>query len=344
MTANAHRERLAGIVVDHKPGYRLRVRLTGELPVAAQTHAMGGSEMPVAFETGAKVTLAALRASLAKNHIALRTIFPTLGGVGIDESRSEIVIEVVATTAAEGEAVRARLPQALELLGVPARIELADTYPTNLDVRGGSRTVSSTGGLCTTAFVVKNTGGTTAVSTAAHCPNATTYYNPNGTSIPLTMVTGTEYHDPDQDVQVHTSAYTERPEFYWDDGKTTVRILSGKRLRTSTAYNDNVCHRGESTGYSCGYVQQIDYAPSNATATNPTNTLCGGQACSPVFIRLTGASLECAGGDSGGPFFASTVAFGILSSGRIDAAGQCVHAYYMSTDSLPSGWSLLYGP
>ncbi len=154
---NAHKERLAGIVIEHKPVYRLRVRLTGDLPVAAQSHAMGGSELPVAFETGAKVTLAALRASLAKNHHALKGIFPTYAGVGIDESTSEIVITVVATTAAATAAANAKLPQALELLGVPARIEISPAYPTTLDVRGGSRIVSSTSRLCTTAFVVKHT-------------------------------------------------------------------------------------------------------------------------------------------------------------------------------------------
>jgi hypothetical protein len=337
---NAHKERLAGIVIEHKPVYRLRVRLTGDLPVAAQSHAMGGSELPVAFETGAKVTLAALRASLAKNHHALKGIFPTYAGVGIDESTSEIVITVVATTAAATAAANAKLPQALELLGVPARIEISPAYPTTLDVRGGSRIVSSTSRLCTTAFVVKHTSGTTGVTTAGHCDNSMTYYNPNGTSIPLTFYAGSEYYDPDQDVQVHTAAnYLERPEFYWDDAKTTPRVLSGRRLKSSTFLGDNVCHRGETTGYSCGYVDKTDYAPANAT-----NNLCGGQACLPVFIRVSGGTNECAGGDSGGPFFASTVAFGITGGGTFDSTGRCLSAYYMSTDTISSGWSLLYGP
>ena len=60
---------------------------------------------------------------------------------------------------------------------------------------------------------------------------------------------------------------------------------------------------------------------------------------------MTGAALECYPGDSGGPWFASTVAFGIymaqISSGT--AAGQCTEAVYMTTDTISSGWALLYG-
>lgn len=334
---NAHRARLAGVVIDHKPTYRLRVRLKGTIPVQAEEHAFGGSQLPVAFETGAKATLEELRASIEKNQSALRRVYPNLAGIGTDEKTSEIVVTVVATDEAGIAAARAKLADAVTLLGQPARIEVVPAYPRRLDVRGGSRVSPS---LCTSAFVVRNnTTGVTGVTTAGHCDNALTYYNPNGTSIPLTLVSGSEIDDADQDVQVHTSTYAERPEFYWDDNKTTVRVLSGRRLKSSTAANDNVCHRGEATGYSCGYVQQTNFAP-----TNSTNTLCNGGPCAATWVRVTGAGLECDGGDSGGPFFASTVAFGILSGGYFDTAGNCTAVFYMSTDTITPGWSLLYGP
>lgn len=331
----AHKGRLAGIVVDHEPNYRLRVRLTGPEAVAERKVPLGGSELPVAFETGAKATYEGLRGSLRANQAAVARLYPNLAGIGIDESTSEIVVTVNAPAAPDAEAARAKGGELQTILGQPFRIEITDSYPVMHDVRGGSLVSPTTAGHCTSAFVVKNTAGTTGVTTAAHCGNTLNYYNPNMTSIPLTLVAGSEYLDADQDVQVHTSAYVERPEFYWDDGKTAARTLTGRRLRSSTAFNDNVCHRGETTGYSCGYVQQTDYAPYN-----PTNPLCGGP-CSAVYIRLTGATLECAGGDSGGPWFASTVAFGIHKGGP---ATGCAYAYYMTTDTISSGWSLLYGP
>jgi hypothetical protein len=238
-------------------------------------------------------------------------------------------------------AARAKFAEVQKLLGVPARLEITTAYPTPGDVRGGSLVQAASGAYCTSGFVVKNTAGTTGVLTAGHCENALTYYNPNMTSIPLTFVTGSEYLDDDQDVQVHTSAYVERPEFYYDDAKLYTRTLTGRRLKSSTAFGDNVCHRGERTGYSCGYVQQTNYAPYNPG--HPV--LCGPYECGPYFVRVTGAALECYPGDSGGPWFASTVAFGIYmaQSSTGTAAGQCAEAIYMTTDTITPGWSLLYG-
>jgi hypothetical protein len=80
--------------------------------------------------------------------------------------------------------------------------------------------------------------------------------------------------DADQDVEIHTSGYVERPEFYADSA-TTARILTGRRYRSSTAAGDQVCHRGTTTGYSCGYVQLTNYTPTYAGA-------CGTVACSAV--------------------------------------------------------------
>ena len=336
-----HQLRLAGVVVDHKPGYRLRIRLTGDLPVPSQTLAVGGSQLPVVFETGAKATHQALISALAANLPALATMFPTLDGVGIDQSTSEIVLTVYAADAAAAAAATGKLSQAQSLLGQPSRIETTDVREQLLDVRGGSRLSQSGGtGNCTSGFVVKNTAGTTGVATAGHCEGITLYYNPNGTTISIPIVASSEVVDADQDVEVHTSSYVERPEFYADT-MTTARVLTGRRYRSSTAYNDNVCHRGITTGYSCGYVQQTDYAP------NPTDpTFCGGVACAAVYVRVTGSQLACAGGDSGGSVFASTVAFGLLKTGAYSgtAPGQCTRMTYMSTDTLSSGWSLLYGP
>jgi hypothetical protein len=339
---NAHKNRLAGIVIDHKPAYRIRVRLTGNLPVQAQNEAAGGDHLPVMFETGAPATLDALVASLRANQAAVAKLYPNLAGIGTDESTSEIVLFVNAPGADAANAARAKFAEVQKLLGQPARLEITDAYPTVGDVRGGSLVQAASGAYCTSGFVVKNTStGVTGVITAGHCDNALTYYNPNMTTIPLTFVTGSEYLDADQDVQVHTSTYVEQPEFYYDDAKQYTRVLTGKRLKSSTAYGDNVCHRGERTGYSCGYVQQTNYAPYSPG--DPL--LCGPYDCAAVFVRVTGAALECYPGDSGGPWFASTVAFGIymaqISSGT--GAGQCTEAIYMTTDTISSGWALLYG-
>jgi hypothetical protein len=207
---------------------------------------------------------------------------------------------------------------------------------TDVDVRGGSKITASDGSYCTSGFTVKNSSGVTAMSTASHCEGMNTYYNPNGTTIALTFVT--EVKDADQDVEIHTSAYVEQPEFY-ADSTTTARVLTGRRLRSSTAAGDQVCHRGATTGYSCGYVQLTNYTPTYAGA-------CGTVSCSAVWVLVDGdANTACYSGDSGGPVFASQTAFGLLKGASFSgtAKGQCNYFIYMSTDFLPTGWTLLYG-
>jgi streptogrisin C len=125
-----YKARLAGIVIDHQPVYRVRVRLTGTLPVAAQEHKLGGSLLPVVFEIGAEATLEELLTAMRVHLDALKRLFPTLAGLGTDERTSEIVLDVYAPTAAEADVAKAKLVEARALLGVPVRIDIANAYPT----------------------------------------------------------------------------------------------------------------------------------------------------------------------------------------------------------------------
>ncbi len=126
-----HEARLAGIILDHQPVYRLRVRLTGTLPVAPQEHKLGGSRLPVVFETGAEATIEELVTAMTVHQAALQRLYPTLSGLGTDERTSEIVMYVYAPSAEAADAARAKLPQAKALLGQPARIEITSAYPTH---------------------------------------------------------------------------------------------------------------------------------------------------------------------------------------------------------------------
>jgi len=59
-----------------------------------------------------------------------------------------------------------------------------------------------------------------------------------------------------------------------------------------------------------------------------------------VWVAVSGPS--CRAGDSGGPVFAGTIAFGIAKGANYARGGACSLYYYMSTDFLPTGWSLLH--
>lgn len=68
--------------------------------------------------------------------------------------------------------------------------------------------------------------------------------------------------------------------------------------------------------------------------------------CASTYISVSGTSLACGAGDSGGPWFASQTAFGVHNGGASSgtAPGQCARAIYMSTDRISDmGLSLFYG-
>jgi hypothetical protein len=324
-------DRLAGISVEHVPVYRIVVLLTGTAPVPDEIVAAGGMAVPIVFRTGATATRAQVLAAINEYRDFILSALPAPAGLGLDPRSGELVVRIKAPRLGHDETalLTADLTQ---MTGVPVRIDRLDRTDADMAATGGARVegVSAvTGGraACTTGFVVAD-ATRTGVLTAAHCPYSLTFIDKGGVRTPLEFAGawGARY----QDVQVQVSAEPLRPLFYADTSKSLARPVTSWRNRTSTRAGDIVCHRGEKTGYSCAEVEMIDYAPPGS--------LCGGP-CDPVWVTVAGPA--CKAGDSGGPVFNGTVAFGILKGGSYRRDGGCDFYYYMSTDYLPTGWSLL---
>jgi hypothetical protein len=325
--------RLAGISIDHRPEYRIVVLLTGSDAVAPRTISVAGTQVPVHFRTGARATHAQAVDALRKHLIDFRRTLPTARGAGYDQRTGEVVLLVPSADVQRlgADAIRRH---AEEVSGVPVRIVVNELLESNMMVVGGGRVSGpnpETGraNLCTTGFVVTD-GQRHAIATAAHCPDALTYRDQvNGdTPLPFVGQWGLAYHD----VQINGSHLNLQPLFYSNRTAGSLRTLTSWRNRASTRAGDFVCHWGESSGYSCGEVQLTDYAPPGA--------LCGGP-CGPYWVTVSGPG--CAGGDSGGPVFSGTVAFGLAKGVNRSRSGQCNFYYYMSTDLLPPPWQLLTG-
>jgi streptogrisin C len=330
--AATYRDRLAGIAIEHVPVYRIVVLLTGSDPVPDQSISAGGMTVPIMFHTGAAATRDQLLAAIADHRTAILDELPGPAGMGVDPRSGEIVVTVKAL-AGGSEAAAALATTFAAIAGVPVRIRLLDQPETNFIAVGGSRVEgveASTGrrAACTTGFVVTD-GPRTGILTAAHCPYTLVYRDPAGTTVPLTQVGawGARY----QDVQIQLADAPLAPLFFADREKTVLRPVTRWRNRASTRAGDVVCHRGERTGYSCAEVELVDYAPPGE--------LCGGP-CDATWVTVSGPT--CGPGDSGGPVFAGTVAFGILKGGSYRRDGSCTFYYYMSTDYLPAGWTLRY--
>jgi hypothetical protein len=327
----AYGERLAGISVEHRPDLRIYVLLTGSEPVADRIVSAGGIEVPIKFRTGAGATRERIVGAIGQHQAAIRASLKGAPGMGLDPRTGELVVVVHALDLVrEGEAA---LDARLEALtGVPVRIRPQGREHRDA-VAGGARVEGPAlaGGeraVCTTGFVVTD-GKRTGIATAAHCPDTLRYLDAHETDVALSFVG--QWGWSFRDVQIHESARAERPIFYADPDKKAARRLASWRNRASTRAGDTVCHRGETSGYSCSEVELIDYAPPG--------DLCGGP-CAPVWVTVSGPA--CKGGDSGGPVFLGSVALGILKGASYAHSGGCDFYYYMSIDYLPEGWSLLH--
>jgi len=327
-------DRLTGLWIEQRGGYRIEVLLTGDAPVATRTATAAGLVVPITFHTGAPVTRERLLVALADRQAAIRSAVTRAPGIGIDPRAGSLVVLASAVDVdREGrEPLAARLAA---VAGVPVLGRVMGRED-DMGVEGGARVVgvSSADGrryACTTGFTVTD-GVRTGVVTAAHCPDTLAYVDPAGSGdVPLDFVGqwGWGY----QDVQVHTSPLALDPRFFADTAKTVARSVTATRSRGATRVGDVVCHRGEKTGYSCAEVELTDFAPAG--------DLCGG-ACLPTWVAVRGPG--CKGGDSGGPVFLGSVAYGIVKGGSYAADGRCGFYYYMSTDYLPLGWRLMQVP
>lgn len=327
--AEGYRDRLAGIVIEHRPDYRILIVVTGPLApdLAIATAPFG---VPVMLRTGALATRAAILDAIAQHQVEIRAALPSPPGMGVDPLTGMLLV-VARPGDLDGDADRAATASRLAAIaGVPVEVKIWGDFDTNLSVEGGGRLIghnpdSAARFVCTSGFVVTD-GTQTALSTAAHCPDVLGFVDRDGTQTPLTMLGawGARY----QDVQIHSAGVALQPLFH-ADSETAARPLITWRNRESTRTGDVVCHRGQRTSYSCALVQLVDYAPPG--------DLCAGN-CPATWVAVAGP--KCGGGDSGGPVFLGTVAFGLVKGDSV-ADGTCRLYYYMSTDYLPPGWRLL---
>ncbi len=329
-----YRDRVAGVSIEHRPALRILVYLTGGEPVPNRMLNLGGMTVSIVFRTGARASRDRVIWAMTYHQAAIRAALPTPPAMGLDPRTGELVIVVpTATAAAQGkEALRAALEA---IAGVPVRLRVLDQVDVNLSgPRGGSRVegVNPADGkryLCTTAFNVTD-GTRYGIATAAHCLDDLTYLDPQRVATPLTYVGqwGWGY----QDVQINAAPTPLAGLFYADTARTLERPVTGQRSRDSTRAGDFVCHRGETTGYSCALVELTDFAPAG--------DLCGGP-CLPTWVTVAGPT--CRGGDSGSPVFIGTTALGIVK-GATYRDGACIFYFYMSTDYIPQPWRLVLGP
>lgn len=316
-------EEFAGAWIEHQPEFTLVLRFVRDTRFSLGPPDLpSDGALPVVIRTEAEYSLAQLLAMQTEFH---RTVTNTAISSYVDVRRGivTLILEPTVEETAELEELAARLgmPIAIRRLSVP--VLPGHTY--------GGMPFSG----CTTTFSVRHADGRTGVLTAGHCGDSRTYEDLDGTSYSVTFQA--EFRDSRHDLQWHQTPHVEYPKFQATNG--VLRFVTGQEYRSEQLVGDFVCHRGITTKYSCGTITSKTYRPTYGGA-------CGTETCEHRFFTVEGPSLKCWPGDSGGPWFNNTTAYGLYMGQASNGpdAGDCVFAIYMGIDSIngyPADLSLL---
>jgi streptogrisin C len=281
----------AGLWVEHKPQFKLVVRFQDKsaearLRTRLATTPLANVTVEVRHAAASLAQLETRRAA-AKQRMKRHGI-PVDTDINIQENRVEIQSDRAQQVRAAIAAERAPLPERVEILAVPALAK-----PSVL--RGGD----GDPGMCTGGFTVRDYYGRVGITTAAHCSNYTTF---KGFALPFVAES---FYDSG-DVQWHTACpYTEVTNEF--NSGLGYRGCTGARGRADQTVGTYVCKWGTTTGRTCGYIQSRHAEPSYVPNSDDT------------FVRVNGyGAVLSAPGDSGGPWFLETIAYGINSGAYSD--------------------------
>jgi streptogrisin C len=316
--------RFAGTWIEHQPEFRGVIRLTGPVvdPVAFDA-VVADAPAPIDVRTDAPHSLAQLETERGRVQAALTQMLPG-ATTGIHEQSGSVMVYAPASRRSQRQASEDALPDVRALTNAPVRVTHDRGQAGLLHDYGGDRLSG-----CTSGFSVTHASGEGIVS-AGHC-GAQTYEGYNGETYSLTRQ-ASEWSRV-ADAAVYTSSHNSFPEFY-ADSTTTRYTLNGVRLWNNQVVGTVVCHRGKTTGFSCGLI--TDRA---TTTCDLTPGIPGFDVCDPNWVRVEGSSLACFPGDSGGPWFQVAFFEGLLASGIMHGGswtgtgqGQCNFSIYSPID------------
>ncbi|MGL5826952.1 MAG: S1 family peptidase [Nocardioides sp.] len=210
-------------------------------------------------------------------------------------------------TKAEGERLVHRT-----VAGLPPRLQdiglvLDNDFKTGTDARRGGGRLEEPGSgslLCTAGFnVVDSSSGVTGVATAGHCPNSLTHENANGDAEWETNHQQ-QHRGAWGDFQWATTADTEPARFIPDN--FVLRDVTGL---ASPITNQILCRFGHTTDLEC----------SRTAALSDCYTVDGISYCRMVRMEDD----EASGGDSGGPWYSGSTAYGFHSGYKSCGASTC---------------------
>ena len=268
-------------------------------------------------------------------------------GTYFSDEDNLFVVQVNESIAKNAGLTNDKLAQiATSIVKSPARVDFVDGSLTEQSFKGGSslRTADGSRALCTSGFTVKDrSNGRLGIITAAHCEAPIiTYTDKDGSNFQMSRM---KYEKSGKnDMAFYSANQTASPSFYADSSNKPRALVGWKSVseteqKGSLVTGSFICHYGQTTAVqSCGEVVDKNYTPRISNAAG-TDIGCGSPngsyvACGPNFVQVKPKvkagqeTLQCDGGDSGGPWFAYGNAYGIHKAGSDDSNGNCAFAVY----------------
>ena len=346
---NLEAGRLAGWGINHHGPMIAWVWLTGTEPPSSAAAEIADAHSDAQITTGATVTFAALTAAQDKfgigagigavgntgaadttqidwddlmTHTAVDLRANALE-IGIDTSRAQASpssaleslgplgpVGTTGATPSESDTLAKITALLAPHIAVPYKVIDAEPIEDNVAFEGGHRMTNGSA-VCTSGFTAsRNSTGKYGIITAGHCDHIT------WTTQGVTVTRKVKKHNASVDAafylipegQGHTvtnkivcSNHPENPR------TCAINSIGPSRL---LMLGDHVCHAGTNSGVSCGTVDNIRYQP------NPDDGCDGnGATCQAVFVRASGPNLRSCKGDSGGPVYSYSAAYGIHKAG-----------------------------
>ena len=354
----AESERVAGWGIDHHGPMTAWIWLVGAQPPNGSAAEIAAAHNDVVIRTGARVTFASL--SAAQDTFGVGAGIGAVGNTGATDATQMDLSEMVTHTAVDMRANALEIginistatatpsgaldpehgigpvgplgasggvdssERTLDLVAlliaphidVPFKIIEAEHVRDETAFEGGHRMTNGTA-VCTSGFSVYHRGSSRyGMLTAGHCNK--TSWTTQGT----TLTFESRQHNRFLDAAVYLipagQSHQVTNKIICVNNSATqdtcgIRSIGPSRLDMADV---PVCHSGARSGVSCGTVDNVSYAP------NPTNG-CDGQGgpCAAVYVRATGPGMQGCKGDSGGPVYSWSAAYGIHKGS--DSGNDC---------------------
>ncbi|WP_419855035.1 trypsin-like serine protease [Candidatus Poriferisodalis sp.] len=348
-------DRLAGWGIDHHGPMTAWVWLTGSEPPSSAAAEIADAHSDVKIRTGAKFTFAALTA--AQDKFGIGEGIGPVGNTGAADAVQIDISDLITHTAVDVRANALEIGidtssapappsgalDALEGRGpfgpvgstgdapddagtlaiitallaphiaVPYNVIKADAIEDQTAFEGGHRMTNGSA-VCTSGFTAYHSNhGRYGIITAGHCRRST------WTTQGVALTFGVRAYNASNDAafyliprnQAHTATNRILCSNHPENPRTcAVRSIGPGRL---LMLDDHVCRAGTNSGVSCGTVDNVRFQPSSSDGCDGY-----GGTCQAVFVRASGPNVRSCKGDSGGPVYSYSAAYGIHKAGPED--------------------------